>query len=112
MLAVQEAELMALVKAEARKPCEAADHRPVRISNTLAKVRDSAVLEQCQNGYVKEMMPRQIEFAPELLAMGLRMILHIHEDLIIIIINIINAYNEIKRAAVLGAHMRQTHFQK
>ncbi len=47
MQAIQAAELMALVKAKARREGEVADHRPVQIPNTLAKVGDKAVLEQC-----------------------------------------------------------------
>ena len=75
---------------------------------------DKAVLEQCQTEYVKEMMPQQVgvgvKFAAELLAMGLRMVMHIREGFILISIDIIHAYNEIKRAAVVDAHMRMTHF--
>ena len=88
MQAIQAAELMALVKAEAAEASGVADHRPVQIPNTLAKVGDKAVLEQCQEEYVKEMMPQQVgvgvKFAAELLAMGLRMVLHlrggVHSD--------------------------------
>ncbi len=47
MQSVQAAELMALVKAEATRACEVDDHRLVQIPNTLAKVGDRAVLEQC-----------------------------------------------------------------
>ena len=38
---------MALVKAEATQAGGVADHRPEQIPNTLAKVGDKAVLEQC-----------------------------------------------------------------
>jgi hypothetical protein len=55
--AIQAAELMALVKAEAAAEGKATDHRPVQIPNTLAKVGDKAVLEQCQAEYVRELMP-------------------------------------------------------
>ena len=51
-----------------------------------------------------------VKFAAELLAMGLRMVLHLRGGFILISIDIINAYNEIKRAAVVEAHMRHTHF--
>ncbi len=57
MQAIQAAELMALVKAEAKREWEVADHIPVQIPNTLAKMGDKAVLEQCQAEYVNEMMP-------------------------------------------------------
>ena len=46
MQAVQSAELMALVKAEKKETETVADHRPVQISNTLAKVGDKAMLDQ------------------------------------------------------------------
>jgi hypothetical protein len=45
--AIQTAELMALVKAEVAAEGKVADHRPIQIPNTLAKVGDKAVLEQC-----------------------------------------------------------------
>ncbi len=44
--------------------------------------------------------------------MCLRMVFHMHGGFIIISIDIANAYNEIKRAAILGAHRRTTFFQK
>ncbi len=47
MHAVQAAELMALVKAEAKRPGDIADHRPVQIPNTLSKVGNKVMLEQC-----------------------------------------------------------------
>ena len=59
-------------------------------------------------------MPQQVgvsvKFAAELLAMGLRVVLNLRGGFILISIDIINAYNEIKRAAVVDAHMRHTHF--
>ena len=51
-----------------------------------------------------------MKFAAELLTMGLKMVLHLREGFILISIDIVNAYNEIKRAAVVGAHMRHIHF--
>jgi len=60
------------------------------------------------------MMPQYVgvgvKFAAELLAMGLGMVLHLRGGFILISIDIVNAYNEIKRAVVVGAHMRHTHF--
>ena len=45
MQAIQAAELMALVKAEAKLTGGVADHKLVQVPNTLAKVGDKAVLE-------------------------------------------------------------------
>ena len=63
-----------------------------------------------------EMMPQQVgvgvKFAAELLAMGLRMTLHLDNRFIIIGIDTINAYDEIKRAAVLEAHERHIFFKR
>ncbi len=53
-----------------------------------------------------------VKFAAELLAMGLKMVLHLRGGFILISIGIVSAYNEIKRAEVVGAHMRHTHFVK
>ncbi len=88
MHAIQAAQLMALVKTEAKREGEIADHMPVQIPNTLAKVGDKAVLEQCHREYVKEMMPQHVgvgvKFAAELLAMGLMMDLHLRGGFILI----------------------------
>ncbi len=66
---------------------------------------DKAVLEQCQAEYLNGMMPQEVgvgvKFAAELLAMGLRKVLYLRGGLILISIDIINAHNEIKRAAVV-----------
>ena len=53
MHAIQAAKRMALVKAEATQSGGVADHKPKQIPNTLAKVGDKAVLEQCHAKYVK-----------------------------------------------------------
>jgi len=86
---------MALVKAEKKPSQTVADHMPVQIPKTLAKVEDKAMLEQCQKEYVIEMMPQQVgfgvKFAAELLAMGLRMALHLNGRFIIIGKDMINA---------------------
>ena len=44
MEAIQAGELMAVVKAEATHVGGVADHKPVQIPNTLAKVGDKTVL--------------------------------------------------------------------
>ncbi len=88
MQAMQSTELMALMKATKKQSESVADHRPVQIPNTLAKVGDKAMLEQCQMEYVREMLSQQVrvgvKFAAELLAMGLKMTLHLHVRFIII----------------------------
>ncbi len=53
-----------------------------------------------------------VKFAAELLAMGLKMVLHLRGDFILISIDIVDAYNEIKRAAVVEAHMRHPNLRK
>ncbi len=54
------------------------------------------------------MMPHQVgvgvKFAAKLLAMGLRMTSSLHWGFILISIDMVNAYNKIKRDAVMGAH--------
>ncbi len=116
MQTVQSAELMALLKAEKKATETVADHKPVQVPNTLAKVGGIAMLEQCQAENVKEMMPQQVgvgvKFVAELIAMGLRMTLHLHNGFIIVNIDMINAYNEIKRAAVLDAHIRHIYLRR
>ena len=74
------------------------------------------MLEPCQTGYVKEVMPQKVgvgvKFAAELVAMGHRMTLHLHIGFIIISIDMVNAYNEIKRAAMMDAHSRHMYMRR
>ncbi len=61
-------------------------------------------------------MPHQVgvrvEFAAELMAMGLRMTVKLHGHFIIITIDMINAYNEIKRKAMMGAHNKHVNLRR
>ena len=47
MPAIEASELMTLVKAEAKLTGGVTDYRPVQVQNTLVKVGDKVVLEQC-----------------------------------------------------------------
>jgi hypothetical protein len=55
------------------------------------------------------MLPQQlgvgVNYAAELLVMGLRMTFHRNEDFIILNVDIFNAYCEIMRASVVERHM-------
>ena len=60
------------------------------IPNTLSKVANKAMLMECQENYMRELLPQQVgvgvKFAAELLAiMGIRMTLHIMPDHALII---------------------------
>ena len=44
-------------------------------------------------------------FATKLLAMGLRMTLHVHDTFVLIDIDLKNAYNAIRRAAICEDHL-------
>jgi hypothetical protein len=109
MQATQAAEVIALIKGEKEAAVKAADHRPVQVPNTLAKVGDKAVLMIFQKDYIQEMLPQQlgvgVKYAAELLVMGLRMTLHRNDDFIILGVDISNAYCELMRASVVERHM-------
>jgi hypothetical protein len=82
MQAMQGADLLAIVKSEGHGGNNA-DHRPVVVPNTRAKVPDKAMVKEFEDIYKSELMPQQVgvgvKFAAELLAMGLRMTLHVHD---------------------------------
>ncbi len=67
------------------------------------------MLQHFQADYIKEMMPHQlgvgVKFAAELLVMGLRMIIHMNMDVIIITVDISNANCEVMRASVIERHI-------
>ena len=46
-----------------------------------------------------------MKFVAELLAMGLQMTLHVHDTIVLISIDLKNAYNTMRRAAVCEAHL-------
>jgi hypothetical protein len=71
MQATQAADVIAIVKGEKDTTVQTADHGPVQIPNTIAKVGDKAVLILFQKEYIQEMMPQQlgvgVKYATELL---------------------------------------------
>ena len=54
---------------------------------------------------MRELLPQQVgvdvKFAAELLAMGIKMTLHLRPDHILVNIDIKNAYNTMRRAAIM-----------
>jgi hypothetical protein len=67
------------------------------------------MVKEFEDIYKTELIPQQVgvrvKFAAELLAMGLRMTLHVHETFVLISIDLTNAYNAMKRATVFEAHL-------
>jgi hypothetical protein len=104
MHGMQEADLLEIIKTEARAGRKA-DHIPVAVPNTLSKIADKAMMEECKEEYIRDLLPQQlgvgVKFAAELLAMGIRMTLHGKPDGILITIDMENAYNAIWSEAVI-----------
>jgi hypothetical protein len=104
MQAMQGAELLAIIMEESRRGNKG-DHRPMVISNTLSKVADKAMMVERHEDYMRKMPPQQVgvgvKFAAELLAMGIRITLHLMPDHILVSIDIRNAYNTMRRADIL-----------
>jgi len=75
---------------------------------TLSKVADKAMMEDSKEECTREMLPHQlgvgVKLSAELLVMGIRMILHVTPNNILISIDLKNAYNAIWRAAVIERH--------
>jgi hypothetical protein len=96
MQAMQGADLLAIIKTEGTKS-EVGDHGPVVMPNTISKVADKALLQECHEEYTRELLPHQlgvgVKFAAELMTMGIRMTLHIRPDHIMISIDLKNACN-------------------
>ena len=107
MQAMQGADLLAIIKAEARGRLKA-DHRPVVMPNTFSKITKKAMMEDCKEDYARDLLPQQlgvgVKFAAELLAMGIRMTLHVKPYIILMSIDLRNAYNAIWREAVVERH--------
>jgi hypothetical protein len=76
--------------------------------NTLSKVTDKAMMEDSKEEYIHEMLPHLlvvgVKLSAELLVMGIRMILYVTPNNILISIDLKNAYNAIWRAAVIERH--------
>ncbi len=109
MHATHAAEVIAIVKRENEALQETADHMPVQIPNTIAKVEDKAVLLVFQKEYIQEMMPQRlgvgVKYAAELLVMSLKMTVHRNKDFIMLNMDIYNAYCEVTRASVMERHI-------
>ena len=107
MQAMQGAELLAIIKTEGTRN-SVGHHRPVVIPNTISKIADKAMLQECQEDYMAELLPQKmgvgVKFAAELLAKGIRMTLHVKGDHILINIDLRNAYNAMWRSAVMERH--------
>jgi hypothetical protein len=75
----------------------------------VSKVADRALLQECQEEYTRKILPQQlgvgVKFVAELLAMGIRITMHMRPDHILISIELKNAYNSMWRAAILESHM-------
>ena len=86
------ADLLAIVKSEGHGGGNQADHILVVVLNTISKVADKAMVKEFENICKSELMPQQVgvgvKFAAELLAMGLRMTLHVHGTFILISIDL------------------------
>jgi hypothetical protein len=67
------------------------------------------MIKEFEDTYKSILMPRQVgvgvKCAAEVLAMGLRMTLHVHDTFVLIIIDIKNAYNAMSRAAICAGHL-------
>jgi hypothetical protein len=67
------------------------------------------MLQEYQEDYMAELLPQQlgvgVKFAAELLAMGIRMTLHVKGAPILITIDLRIAYNTMWRTAVVARHM-------
>jgi hypothetical protein len=107
MQTMQGAYLLAIIKAEARRRYKP-DHMHVVMPNTLSKITDKAMTEECKEDYARDMLPQQlgvgVQFAAELLAMGIQMTLHVKPTNILISIDLKNTYNAIWREAVIERH--------
>ena len=94
------ADLLAIIKAEA-KMGRRADRNPVVMPNTLSKITDKVMMEECKEDYTRDLLQQHlgvgVKFAVELLAMGMRMTLHVRPDNILITIDLKNAYTAIWR---------------
>ena len=55
MQAMQAADLLAIIKAEARGRCKA-DQKHVVMPNTLSKITDKAMMEECKEDYARDML--------------------------------------------------------
>jgi hypothetical protein len=108
MQVMQGAELLAIVKGESRQENKD-DHIPVVLPNILSKVAAKAMLVECQEDYMRELLPRHVgvgvKFAAGLLTMWIKMTLHIKPDHILVNIDIRNAYNTMRRASIMERHI-------
>jgi hypothetical protein len=107
MHTIQGADLMAVIKMEARAG-RTVGHRLVVVPNTLSIIADKVMMQKCKEEYTRDLISQQlgvgVKFAAEMLAMGMRMTLHVRPDNILINIDLKNAYNAIWREEIIERH--------
>ena len=115
MHVMQGANLLAILNTEGSEG-QKADHMPIMVPITISKVSDKAMVKEFEDIYKTKLMPQQVrigvKFATELLAMRLRMTLHVYDTFVLISIDLKNAYNAMRRAAVCEAYPMHDKLQR
>jgi hypothetical protein len=115
MHAMQGAELLAIIKTEGVEG-NVRNHMPVAMPNTISKVADKAILQECRVEYTRELMSQKlgvsVKFAAELLAMSIIMTPHMRPDHIVFSLDMKNAYNSMWRAAIMKSYMTHMTLRK
>ena len=86
-------------------PPEVPDVRPVGIGECLRRTIHRAVIQSHKDALADHLMPQQVAVGvpsgSSLLAFGVRGLLELHPDWVVVKLDIRNAHNEVKRASIL-----------
>jgi hypothetical protein len=109
------ADFLAIVETEGNGSRKA-DHKSFIVPNTISKVADKAMAKKFEEICKSELMPQLVgvglNFAAKLLAMGLRMTLHVHNTFVRIIIDLKNAYNAMRRSSMCETHIQHDRLRR
>ena len=99
--------LVAPVKAPAVEPDGVPDVRPLGLGECLRRAIHTTVVRDHHDTFEKHFWPQQVAVGVSgglsLLVLGVRLMLEVRPDFIVVKLDLRNAYNEVKRAAVLRA---------
>ena len=97
--------LVAPIKKQQLGPNSVPDVRPLGVGECLRRAINSAVLSEMKPAFAEHLWPQQIAIGIpsgiSLLVFGVRALLDLHPDWVAVRIDLSNAFNQIKRAAVL-----------
>eukprot|EP00973_Karenia_brevis_P036316 5008643-Karenia_brevis.AAC.1 len=107
--------MLAPIKAVAASAHEAPDVRPIGVGECIRRAINSALMADMKPCFAQHFWPQQAAVGTpsgiSLVIFGVRSLLELHPNWVVVRLDIRNAYNEIKRAAILRRLNASSHLR-